>query len=80
MAPQSTVERTRLLEGTGLAGRRERLAGISTAILEVGSGPPLILLHGGIECGGARTHIERPESFLRALRATIDPPPNRSAA
>jgi pimeloyl-ACP methyl ester carboxylesterase len=52
MAPQSTVERTRLLEGTGLAGRRERLAGISTAILEAGSGPPLILLHGGIECGG----------------------------
>jgi 2-hydroxymuconate-semialdehyde hydrolase len=28
------------------------LAGTSTAILEAGSGSPLILLHGGIECGG----------------------------
>jgi pimeloyl-ACP methyl ester carboxylesterase len=52
MAPQSTLERTRLLQGTGLAERRERLAGVSTAILEAGSGPPLVLLHGGIECGG----------------------------
>ena len=52
MAPQSTSERTRLLQGTGLAERGERLAGASTAILEAGSGPPLILLHGGIECGG----------------------------
>ena len=53
MAPQSNTERARLLQGTGLAERRERLAGISTAILDAGSGPPLILLHGGIECGGS---------------------------
>lgn len=52
MAPQPTAERARLLQGTGLAERRERLAGIATAILEAGSGSPLILLHGGIECGG----------------------------
>jgi 2-hydroxymuconate-semialdehyde hydrolase len=52
MAPQATIERTRLLRGTGLTERRERLAGTSTAILEAGSGSPLILLHGGIECGG----------------------------
>jgi 2-hydroxymuconate-semialdehyde hydrolase len=29
------------------------IAGTSTALLEVGDGPPLLLLHGGIECGGA---------------------------
>ena len=52
MASLPTSDRARLLEGTGLAERRQRLAGISTAILEAGSGPPLILLHGGIECGG----------------------------
>ena len=52
MAPQAAGKRARLLQGTGLAGRRERLAGTSTAILEAGSGSPLILLHGGIECGG----------------------------
>lgn len=53
MTTKSAVERARLLQGTGLAERRERLAGTSTAILEAGSGSPLILLHGGIECGGA---------------------------
>ena len=53
MSPPPTAERARLLQGTGLAERRERLAGISTVILEAGSGPPLILLHGGVECGGA---------------------------
>ena len=52
MSPQPSAERARLLLGTGLEERRERLAGISTAILEAGEGPPLILLHGGIECGG----------------------------
>ena len=33
-----------------------------------------------IDRAGHVPHIERPESFLRALRATIDSPPNRSAA
>jgi pimeloyl-ACP methyl ester carboxylesterase len=45
--------RERLLAGLPVAERRLRLAGVSTAVLEGGDGPPLVLLHGGIECGGA---------------------------
>ena len=32
--------------------RRLELAGTSSLVLEAGDGPPLLLLHGGIECGG----------------------------
>jgi 2-hydroxymuconate-semialdehyde hydrolase len=45
--------RERLLAGLPVTERRLRLAGVSTAVLEGGEGPPLVLLHGGIECGGA---------------------------
>jgi 2-hydroxymuconate-semialdehyde hydrolase len=39
----------------GLPGREQILeaGGIRTNVYEAGAGPPLILLHGGIECGGA---------------------------
>ena len=42
-----------MLAGLPVTERRARLAGVSTALLEGGDGPPLVLLHGGIECGGA---------------------------
>jgi len=45
--------RARMLAGVPVAARRLLVAGTSTALLEAGQGPPLILLHGGIECGGA---------------------------
>jgi pimeloyl-ACP methyl ester carboxylesterase len=45
--------RERLLAGVPVTGRRLTLAGVETAVLEGGSGPPLVLMHGGIECGGA---------------------------
>ena len=44
--------RQRLLAGIPVTERRLQLAGVSTAVLEGGDGPPLVLLHGGIECGG----------------------------
>ena len=45
--------RRRILAGIPVAERRLRVAGVSTTVLEGGDGPPLVLLHGGIECGGA---------------------------
>ena len=45
--------RERMLRGLQESERRVELAGVSTALLEAGDGPPLVLLHGGIECGGA---------------------------
>lgn len=44
--------RARLLAGMPVTDRRVQLAGVSTAVLEGGDGPPVVLLHGGIECGG----------------------------
>jgi 2-hydroxymuconate-semialdehyde hydrolase len=44
--------RQRLMDGIPAAERRMRVAGVDTALLEAGDGPPLVLLHGGIECGG----------------------------
>lgn len=45
--------RDRLLAGAPVTQRRLDLAGISTAVLEGGNGPPLLLLHGP---GGNATH------------------------
>lgn len=44
--------RTRLLAGCAVRERRLELAETSSLVLEAGDGPPLLLLHGGIECGG----------------------------
>ncbi len=44
--------RERLLAGLPVSERRLWLAGALTAVLEGGDGPPVVLLHGGIECGG----------------------------
>jgi 2-hydroxymuconate-semialdehyde hydrolase len=48
-----TDARTRMLDGLSLTERRLELAGAATTLLEAGAGEPLVLLHGGIECGGA---------------------------
>jgi pimeloyl-ACP methyl ester carboxylesterase len=52
--PRSTDQelRGRLLAGIPVTERRLDLAGVSTALLEGGDGPPMVLLHGGIETGG----------------------------
>jgi len=43
--------RERLLDGTPVTERRTRFAGIPTALLEGGEGPPMVLLHGPGESG-----------------------------
>ena len=44
--------RDRLLQGLPVEERRLEVNGIATVVLEGGQGLPLLLLHGGIECGG----------------------------
>ena len=44
--------RRKLLAMLPLSERRIEAAGVSTVVLEGGAGPPLVLQHGGIECGG----------------------------
>lgn len=45
--------RARLLRGLPLEEQRLDVEGTATTVLQGGHGPPLVLLHGGIECGGA---------------------------
>ena len=45
--------RDRLLQGLPVQGKPLDVNGIATLVLAGGQGPPLVLLHGGIECGGA---------------------------
>lgn len=48
--------RDRVLAHVPVTGLRIDAAGVSTALLEGGSGSPLLLVHGGIESGGAYGH------------------------
>jgi 2-hydroxymuconate-semialdehyde hydrolase len=41
-----------MLGGLRAATRTVDVDGVSTAVIEAGDGPPLLLLHGGVECGG----------------------------
>ena len=51
--------RSELLKGVPIRARHLNVNGIATSVLEAGSGPPLVLLHGGIECGGVGTFAAR---------------------
>jgi pimeloyl-ACP methyl ester carboxylesterase len=45
-------DRAIILKGLTVEERRLDINGVATSVLECGSGKPLVLLHGGIECGG----------------------------
>jgi pimeloyl-ACP methyl ester carboxylesterase len=42
-----------MLAGLPITERVLDIGGVQTTVLEAGDGPPILLLHGGIECGGA---------------------------
>lgn len=57
-SPRGTLNlREQLLKGLPVTERRLKLNGVSTAVLEGGSGPPLILLHGPGTYGAAFLRI-----------------------
>jgi pimeloyl-ACP methyl ester carboxylesterase len=49
----ASAARERMLAGLPIASRVVDAEGVETAVFEAGDGAPLVLLHGGIECGGA---------------------------
>ena len=49
----TTAARERMLDGLPATTRTIDVHGVSTAVIEAGGGPGLLLLHGGVECGGA---------------------------
>lgn len=53
MTIETRSPRDRMLSGLPVTNRMLDIDGIATSVLEGGDGPPLVLLHGGIECGGA---------------------------
>jgi pimeloyl-ACP methyl ester carboxylesterase len=63
-------DRERLLAGVPVTERRLRLAGVSTAVLEGGDGPPVVLLHGP---GGSAVHWKWVIPQLVATHRVIAP-------
>ena len=49
---ETQTARDAMLAGLSVTSRRLDIGGLTTSVLEAGDGPPLVLLHGGIECGG----------------------------
>lgn len=45
--------RDRMLAGLGVTVQVREVRGVRTSVIELGAGPPLVLLHGAVECGGA---------------------------
>ena len=69
-SPTGDDARKRLLAGLPVIERRLQLHGVSTAVLEGGSGPPLILLHGP---GGYAAHWMRVIPGLVATHRVVVP-------
>jgi pimeloyl-ACP methyl ester carboxylesterase len=68
--PSSSPARQALLKGLPVIERRMQLGGVSTAVLEGGEGPPVVLLHGP---GGNAAHWMRVIPALTARHRVIVP-------
>lgn len=61
--------RARLIAASPLNERREELAGVSTAIMEGGEGPPIVLLHGAGEFWGVWFNVI--DDLVRTHRVVV---------
>jgi len=87
---ETAAHRARLLRGVPVAERRLDVAGISTAVLEGGEGPPVVLLHGPGESavnwrwtipGLVRTHrVIAPDLPAHGASGTGDQPLDAAVA
>ncbi len=54
MAPHTQAgPRDRMLAGLAVPPQWLEIDGVRSSLIDIGDGPPLVLLHGGVECGGA---------------------------
>ena len=70
MSDSSTELRTRLLSGAPITEHEVLLAGVSTAVVQAGDGPPLVLLHGP---GGSAVHWARVLPQLAETNLVVAP-------
>jgi pimeloyl-ACP methyl ester carboxylesterase len=70
--------RQHLLTGMPLTERRLELAGVSTAVLEGGDGPPLVLLHGAGEFAACRIRVI--PDLVRTRRVVVPELPGHGAS
>lgn len=76
--PADDGTRERLLAGMALTDRRWQLAGVHTAVLEGGDGPPMVLLHGAGEF--AATWIRVIPELMRSYRVVVPDLPGHGAS
>ena len=76
--PKSENARKALLEGLPVTERRLRLASVSTAVLEGGNGPPIVLLHG--PCGFAAHWMRLIPDLVKSHRVVMPDLPGHGAS
>jgi pimeloyl-ACP methyl ester carboxylesterase len=76
--PPGKQARDRLLDAMPLTERRLQLAGVSTAVLEGGDGPPIVLLHGAGEF--AAVWIQVIPDLVRTHRVIVPDLPGHGAS
>ncbi|MFW5898896.1 MAG: alpha/beta fold hydrolase, partial [Jiangellaceae bacterium] len=76
--PAAGQTRETLLAAIPLSDRRRELAGVSTAVLEGGDGPPIVLLHGQGEFAAVWTAVI--PDLVRTNRVIVPDLPGQGAS